>query len=120
MQGSAAFPLLELSFPTLDATSAQAVTSNRVSVAPSNPWGLQEVAMPLMEISHPEGATKASVTYSPVEDLSLDVSLASKLSFGGKHAASVRCSWYKSWQSLSHGIRLLLHLIMGPTVMQYS
>ena len=79
MQGSAAFPLLELSFPTLSATSAQALTRDRVSFAPSNPWGLQEAVMPLMEISHPEGATEASVTYPPLEDLSYDVSSASKL-----------------------------------------
>lgn len=98
MHGSAAFPLLELTFPTLGATSAQAVTRDRVSVAPSNPWDLQEAAMPLMEISHPEGATEASVTYSPLEDLSPDVSLASKL-LCDKRAASVCCSCYpSSWQ----------------------
>ncbi len=34
---------------------------------PTNPWGLQDIATPLMEISISKGAAQASVTYTSVE-----------------------------------------------------
>lgn len=40
----------------------------------SNPWGLQEAAMPLMEIGRSPGAAEADVTYTPVEELLANVS----------------------------------------------
>lgn len=74
LQGSAATPCLELLLPSLGASSAQALNPRPGSAAMSNPWGLQETAMPLMEIGRSPGAAEAKVTYTPVEELLANVS----------------------------------------------
>lgn len=77
MQGSAAVPVLAALSQTTAALSAWGFAIEGCPAA-SNPWGLQETALPLLDISHPEGAVVAEVTYTPIEELLADVSTKSQ------------------------------------------
>ena len=74
LQGSAVTPLLELLLPSPGTTAAPGPNPKQGSDAASNPWGLQEATLPLMEISHAHGAAEADVTYTPIEELLANVS----------------------------------------------